>query len=243
MIQTRLIGKLVVAILLLLPSNPAHAQWFSNAALNAIQLDVQGTAIRNQVRNQNSQNAVNNIKPIAKSSSTKNLAYRPSMEIRNRNITQFIENTRKVDPVTAKNLERFLASNDVLTPIQNSMISTGLNANNIADTYAVYWTTAWFGAQGRSEDLPKAQMIAIRNQAAYLLQSTRQFIGATDARKQATAETMLLQSVLITALVDSAKSDSAQLDRVKIAIAQGAKQMGLDLDRMTLTAQGFRPIN
>jgi hypothetical protein len=236
--QARLINLVAVTFLFLLP-NSAHAQWFSNAALNAIQLDVQGTAIRSQVRNQNNQAGVNNAKPIAKASNTNNLAYRPSAAIRNRNLAQFIENTRKVDPVTAENLERFLASNDVLSPIQKSMVATGLNANNLADAYAVYWTTAWFGAQGRSDDLPKDQMIAVRNQAAYLLQTTQQFGGKTDAQKQEIAETMLLQSVLIAASVNSAKSDSAQLNQVKITITQGAKRMGLDFDRMTLTPQGF----
>ena len=237
--QTRLINLVAVTCLFLLPTNSAHAQWFSNAALNAIQLDVRGTAIRNQVRDRNSTAGVNTAKPIAKASNANNLAYRPSMAIRNRNLVQFVENTRKVDPVTAQNLERFLASNDVLSPIQTSMVATGLSANNLADAYAVYWTTAWFGVQGRSEDLPKAQMIAVRNQAAYLLQSTKQFAGATDARKQQIAETMLLQSVMIAVSVNVAKSDPTQLDRVKSEIAQGAKQMGLDLDRMKLTAQGF----
>jgi hypothetical protein len=237
--QARLINLVAVTFVFLLP-NSAQAQWFSNAALNAIQLDVQGTAIRSQVRNQNNQSGVNNTKPLSKASNTNNLAYRPSAAIRNRNLAQFVENTRKVDPVTAQNLERFLASNDVLSPIQNSMVATGLDANNLADAYTVYWTTAWFGAQGSSEDLPKAQMIAVRNQAAYLLQSTKQFVGKTDAQKQEIAETMLLQSVLIAASVEGAKSDPEQLGRVKITIAQGAKRMGLDFDRMTLTPQGFR---
>lgn len=236
--QARLINLVAVTFLFLLP-NSAHAQWFSNAALNAIQLDVQGTAIRSQVRNQNNQSGVNNAKPLSKASNTNNLAYRPSAAIRNRNLAQFVENTRKVDPVTAQNLERFLASNDVLSPIHKSMVATGLNANNLADAYTIYWVTAWFGTQGLSEDLPKAQMIAVRNQAAYLLQATRQFVGKTDAQKQEIAETMLLQSVLIAASVEGAKSDSEQLDRVKITIAQGAKRMGLDFDRMTLTPQGF----
>jgi hypothetical protein len=237
-VQIRIINLVSVAVLLLLP-NSAHAQWFSNAALNAIQLDVRGTAIRNEVRNQNERTGVNNTKLIAKSSNTNRLSYRYSSAIRSRNLVRFIANTRKVDPVTAKNLEQFLASNDILSPIQKSMTANGLNANNLADAYAVYWTIAWFGAQGGSEDLPEAQMIAVRNQAAYLLQATKQFDRATDAQKQEIAEIMLLQSVLIVASVNGAKSDSEQLDRVKTTISQGAKRMGLDFALMNLTPQGF----
>jgi hypothetical protein len=54
---------------------------------------------------------------------------------------------------------------------------------------------------------------------------------------------MILQAVLISASIDSAKSDPVLMEKVKVAIAQGAKGMGLNLDRMNLTLQGFRPIN
>jgi hypothetical protein len=54
---------------------------------------------------------------------------------------------------------------------------------------------------------------------------------------------MLLQAAWIAASIDSVKSNPAQLENVKTSISQGAKSFGLDLDRMTLTSQGFRPIN
>ncbi|WP_310425638.1 DUF6683 family protein [Chamaesiphon sp. VAR_48_metabat_135_sub] len=239
--KARFIIKLVAVTLLFSPSNSARAQWFPNPALNAIQLDVNGEAIRSQVRNQNSQDRVNNVKPIAKTANTKNFAYRPSVAVSNRNLKKFVETARKVDPVIAQNLERLFASKDVLGQIQKSMVVSGLNSNNLADAYAVYWTTAWFCAQGRlSDDLPKAQMVAVRNQAANMLQAIPKFANATDAKKQEMAETMLLQSVLISASIDKAESDPVLLAKTQAEIDREAKSIGLDFDRMTLTLQGFR---
>jgi hypothetical protein len=40
--------------------------------------------------------------------------------------------------------------------------------------------------------------------------------------------------------IESTKSDPVQLAQLKMAIAKGAKNFGLDLEKMTLTAQGFR---
>jgi hypothetical protein len=89
----------------------------------------------------------------------------------------------------------------------------------------------------------KVQIIAPRNQVVQALSATAQLTFATDAQKQELAEALLILSVLIDAVIDYAKSDPALLNKVKVAISQGAKAMGLDLDRMTLTPQGFRPAN
>jgi hypothetical protein len=46
---------------------------------------------------------------------------------------------------------------------------------------------------------------------------------------------------LIESYVANAKSDPALMTKVKAAIAQGAKRMGLDIYTMTLTDNGFVP--
>ena len=57
----------------------------------------------------------------------------------------------------------------------------------------------------------------------------------------AVEQALLVQAALIEAYVDNAKSDPALMKKVKAAIAQGAKGMGLDLYKMTLTSDGFVP--
>jgi hypothetical protein len=85
--------------------------------------------------------------------------------------------------------------------------------------------------------------MVVRNQSAKTLLVIPQFRSATNAQKQQMAEEMLIRAALISAAVDAAKSDLTVLNQVKIALAQDAKRMGLDVDRMTLSSQGFRPVN
>jgi type IV secretory pathway TrbF-like protein len=174
---------------------------------------------------------------------SKQLIFVPSIVIHRRNLAKFVATTRTVDPEGAVKMEQLFASTNVMDQIDKAMMKVGLKSNNVADAYAVYWTNAWLGARGRNEDLPKAQMIAVRNQAANALLAAPPFKLATDAQKQEMTEAMLIQSALISASIDSAKSDPILMEKVKAAIAQGAKGMGLDLDRMTLTPKGFSPVN
>jgi hypothetical protein len=183
-----------------------------------------------------------NPKQSTTASSSKKLAsleFKPSVKLRQQNISRFLIKLRD-DNTSAGQTAQLPSANAVMAQIDKSMASVGLKSNNIADAYAVYWTNAWLGSRGRNEDLPKAQMIAVRNQAANALLVNPKFASATNIQKQELAEAMILQTVLISAFVSNAKSDPTLMEKVKVAISQGAKGMGLDLDRMTLTPQGFR---
>ncbi len=171
------------------------------------------------------------------------LTFKVSSTVRRRNLAQFVAKTRKTDPEGAAKMERLFASTDVIGQISKAIAPYGLRTNNVADAYAVYWTNAWLGSQGRNDDFSRTQMIAVRNQAEKALLATLPFQSATDAQKQELAEAMLVQAALIGSFLESAKSDPALMAKVKVAITQGARGMGLDLDRMTLTPQGFRPVS
>jgi hypothetical protein len=172
---------------------------------------------------------------------TAKLSYRPSTSVHQRTLAQIIENTRAQDPAGAQKLEQLLSSRNIIAKINRDMPRLGLQPNNVADAYALYWASAWQGAQGRNDDLPKSQMIAVRGQAAEALLKVPQFRSATDAQKQEMTEIMLIQSALILLSIESAKSDPALLAQTQKAIARGAEGFGLDLYSMTITPQGFRP--
>ncbi len=194
-------------------------------------------------RSTNNSNPNNNNPKLSKTSSSSkklvSLEFKPSAKLRQQNISRFLTKLRANNPSTAQ----VPSTNAVMAQIDRSMASVGLKSNNVADAYAVYWTNAWIGSRGQNEDLPKAQMIAVRNQAANALLLNPKFTSATNIQKQELAEAMILQAIIISAFVNNAKSDPALMEKVKVAISQGAKGMGLDLDRMTLTLQGFRPVN
>jgi hypothetical protein len=129
---------------------------------------------------------------------------------------------------------------DVFGTIAQEMAAIGLNANNLADAYAVYWINAWLGSRGRNDDLPPAQFLAVRNQVAAVLLSSPELTAASDAQKQEFAEGLLFQAALISATVESVQSNPEQMAQVQASILQGAQGLGLALNQMTLTAEGFQ---
>jgi hypothetical protein len=158
------------------------------------------------------------------------------------NLTKFVEKTRATDPAGAAKMAQIFASTDIIGMIDQKMQQTyGMRANNVADAYAMWWTSAWNGAQGRNDDPSAGQMAMVKRQAANALAATPEFASATDAGKQELAEALLVQAAMIQGAIDAYKSDPAMLAKARASIKQGAKAMGLDLGAMTLTDEGFVP--
>lgn len=241
---------LVTAILFSFPFNAAYAQFggfnYSSSFATPLYIGREwglGTQSQNSNKIKKNLTASLNTKNSNTSiASSKLLVYKVSTTVHRRNLAQFVAKTREIDPDGAAKMEELFAANDVIGLIDKELKAFGLSSNNIADAYAVYWINAWLGSRGRNDDFEKRQVIAVRNQAAKALLATLPFASATDAQKQELAEAMLIQAALIGAVIENAQLDPALLAKVKVAIAQGAKGMGLDLNKMTLTAQGFRSI-
>jgi hypothetical protein len=186
-----------------------------------------------------SPNYQNDLEAANQKGNSQSLSFKVSSTDRQKNITRFIDSIRTTDAASADNWAQVFATNDVFGAIDRAMADLGLDSNNLADAYAVYWTNAWLGAQGRTDDLPSAQLIAVRNQAAQALLATPQVVAATAAQKQEMAEGFLIQAALIDASVKQAQGDSTLLPQVQTAIKQGAQTVGINLDRFTLTDRGF----
>jgi hypothetical protein len=176
----------------------------------------------------------------ANNSAAQSLSFVPSAATRQQNINRVLQQARANDAAAANELERLFTSVDVFGVIEQEMAAIGLNANNLADAYTVYWTNAWLGSQGRNDDLPPAQLLAVRNQVAAILVSSPELAKLSDTQKQEFAEGLLFQAALISATVEGVQSNPAQMAQVRAAILQGAQEIGLDLSQMTLTAEGFQ---
>jgi hypothetical protein len=227
-------------------SNAAFGQDFSSpyagngqAGLITNQLNITQTAIT-RAANRTTK------KPVSIASTGKRLAtlsFKTSLTDRKLIIAQLLQAKRDINPAAAQDLERFLGNSDVIGQTSKAMVSAGLNPNNVADAYAFYWTRAWLGVRGQIESLPRAQMIAVRDQVATMLLTVPQMTAATNGQKQGLAESMLIRSALVEAAINSGQSDPVLLEKIKVSIAQGAKSTGLDVSQITLTAQGFRSAN
>ncbi len=158
------------------------------------------------------------------------------------NLAKFVEKSRATDPAGAAKMAQLFASTDIIGMIDQKMQQTyGMRANNVADAYAVWWVSAWMGSKGRSDDATPGQMAMVKRQASNALAATSEFASATDAGKQELSEAMLVQAAMIGDTIDTYKSDPAMLAKARAAIAKGAREMGLDLNGMTLTDEGFVP--
>lgn len=234
--QSRFLKILLSVAILTVAPNVANAQF---AAMNAIRIDVNmGGATKQFLKDARESDDGSEVPqprgPIVK------LNFKPSQANQKRNLANFVAKTRAVDPASADELERLFTS-DLMRQIDTGMRGLGLSSSNVADAYALYWTSAWLGARGRDDDLPSKQMIAVRDQAARALISTTVFANASDQQKQELADALLVQSALIAGYINGGKQDAALMAKVKVAVAQGAKAMGLDLYAMTLTEEGFVP--
>ena len=146
-----------------------------------------------------------------------------------------------MDPEGATELAAFFKATDIIGQLQTALRPYGLRVDNVADAYSVWWINAWQATRGHNNEVDRDTIEAVRAQAARALTSAPEFGSATDATKQEMAEALLIQAALIDSSVEQSKGKPDQMKAVGRAVAQGARGMGLDLNKMTLTEDGFRP--
>jgi hypothetical protein len=173
------------------------------------------------------------------SRSRQTLSFRVSMAARQRHIDRFISRLRATDSASAEQWEQMFATNDVFGQIDQVLSRAGLSSTNLADAYTTYWISAWLSAQGRNDDISRQQRLVVRDQIAQALLATPQVAGANDLQKQEIAEGLLIQAALIDATIEQVQSNPALMRQTQQAIKQGAQSMGLNLDQLMLTDQGF----
>ncbi len=169
------------------------------------------------------------------------LRFSPSPATRRRNMAGFTARTRTQSPETADRMEQLFASTDVFAAMAQGLAPKGLRIDNVSDAYTVYWITAWQASRGVSGDTSKEQAQAVRAQVTAALLATPELVSAAATQKQELAEALLVQTALVDASMEQAAGDSNQKRAIAAGVRQGAKAMGLDLDAMTLTDNGFVP--
>jgi hypothetical protein len=177
--------------------------------------------------------------PLASNSS---FNYSADTKQRKVNLDRYIRDLSTKDPVGAQSLATLFKSVDIIDQIGKEIAPHGLKVTNVADAYAIYWINAWEAAHGIvGKKEITTRVVAVRNQALRAFNSTPTFASATNANRQEFAEMLLIQALLISANMESAENNEPLQRQLSIAIKQGATAMGLDLDAMTLTDQGFVP--
>lgn len=218
----------------------ASAQWIGPPVLVQQPLVdvVQLNRFAQKNSNNNSQISSKIIKR-SKVSSNISLTYQPSIQRRNINLAGFVKKSRETDPAGAAEMAKLFASTDIIEVIGQAVAAAGLQVNNVADAYSIYWTSAWNASRGSTKTPSKRQMTSIKSLVANAILVTPAFVSANDSQKQEYAEALLIQAALIDSAMEKANGDPIQLRAIAKAVRKGAKASGFDLDNVTLTEEGF----
>ncbi len=157
------------------------------------------------------------------------------------NLAAVVIHMRKTDPAAAAQMEQLFASTDIIGAVGGVMDRYGLQRNNVAHAYALYWVAYWALANNQHE-APSANAIrAVAAQAELGFSGNAQFASMNDAQKQAAAEELMALAAILDATSEQAKTDPALAAQAAKASIEGSRKSGLDLDKMTLTDNGFVP--
>jgi hypothetical protein len=106
--------------------------------------------------------------------------YTSSNSVRKKNLSQFVEKMRGIDPAGAKKMQDLFSSTDIIASISDGIAPYGLKANDVADAYTAYWMTAWQAVHADSSGFTRNQSLKVKYQAASALLQTQEFIDAND---------------------------------------------------------------
>jgi hypothetical protein len=226
--------------LLCVATTPASAQMFQNLAPNTAMNNLMFSNLARQGQVSANQSSASTNAQQANASALFTPTYVASPARRRANLARFVAQVRRADPIGAARMTELFASTDVIEIIGRQMQqSYGMRSDNLADAFAVWWTSAWMGSQGRTDDPTRGQMQKVQRQAFVALASTPEFAAASDSVKQELAESLLVQAALIGDTIKEYQSDPVMLEKSRQSVIQGAQTMGLDLRTMTLTDAGF----
>lgn len=222
-------GALIIALTM---AAPASAQYDAGAAMDMTGMGIY--AMEDAMTDAAKGEDGSKDKTVPQASQTASLEFQPDPLLRSQILNAF---GQSVPAVSA-----FMRDSRLIEIIEeDAMAPHGLSANNVADAFALWWTTAWIEVNQSGTKPSTKMMLAVQNQISKTMNAGGKVASMADHQKQQMADNFMLQAFLIIFLNDQARDNPAQQAQVARQINEGAKVMGLDLTKMTLTENGFVP--
>ena len=228
---------LALAIVVWVTALPALAQdtWGWSVIIPSVTgTDHLGTYFHNQGNARTS-------KPAAPPPSSASLRFTPSTERRAANFRRYLAQRQGGDAASVKQLQALLGDPTLMPRIEAELRRFGLRPDNVADAYTVWWINAWQAAHGQTGDPSLASTQAVKVQAERAFLAAPSLALSDEATKQALAEGLLVQAVILAGVTEQVKGDPSQLRVIGDLARQSARRFGLDLDAVALTDAGFVP--
>lgn len=154
------------------------------------------------------------------------------------NLRNFL--ARTPDPAARADLARlFAAQPSIIEDIGAALRPYGIDPLNAADAYAVWWINAWSTSQSLNREPDRGTVAAVKQQVYAAFATSADFPQTDDAARQEYAEALMLQAFLLSAAFEQVGGDPVKLEQLARAARQGAMANGIDLERITLTPDGF----
>jgi hypothetical protein len=169
------------------------------------------------------------------------LTFTPNSAYRKKNVADYVRQVAKIAPDYAPKLDADLGDGQVFNQYSQMLDGIGLNANDLGDNLAVWWITAWEASQGRPVETPPIAFAKVQQQVQRVL-AAESFTKMSNSDKQKFSDSLMIQTLILANQIDQAKSDPEISRQLAAGIKKGANQLGFDLESMTLTEEGFRPI-
>jgi hypothetical protein len=157
------------------------------------------------------------------------------------NLNALVQNMRKRDPSSGDQMAKLVASKDIIGAVNGVLDRFGLERNNVAHAYALYWVSYWALANNEHAAPSRNAIRAAAAQAERGFAATRELSTMTDTQKQAAAEEFMILAAIFDSTSEHAKSDPELATKASLAALEGSRKSGLELDKMTLTENGFVP--
>lgn len=173
----------------------------------------------------------------------RSFAFKPSAELRRKNVTDFIAQSEKTNPASGAIVKLILQSQDIFALVDRELGQDySMSVNNMADMFALMISTLHDAANGQVTEGTKEQALGLRNQMAKLMLLTPNQIPQSDAERQAISDQMVMASVVLGVTLDQLKSDPKQLQPISDEVHKQALQtMGINLREMVVTGNGLVP--
>jgi hypothetical protein len=175
--------------------------------------------------------------PIA---ATNFLRFKVSETRREQNIADYIVRVKSVDKAYAPVLAAELSDGRVFASYSKMLRSLGLDSSDLGDNLTMWWVTAWEAANLDGEEPPASALTKVRMQVRRLL-SNSMLSELGDAEKQAFSDSLIIQSLVLANQIDQVRSKPREASQLAKGIKKSAAMLGLDLNSMTLTKDGFVP--
>lgn len=167
------------------------------------------------------------------------LTFRPSPQRRQANVERLLDSLRRTQPAVHEELSALGAQGKQFDLIGGAIAPYGLSTDNIGDAYAYWWIHAWLAWAGDTSDQTPEQVAAVARQAGAAVAATPAMAAAADAQKQDLADQLYVQGSMISIAIEQMKIDPSTKPQWRAAMAQSAREAGLDFAAMRLTPTGF----